>query len=358
MKIVLATGGSGGHIIPALEVAAELKRKGHEVYFMGPLTGWQQRIEQSGYRVSLVDGRGLKTESLKSVLYSVRSMIKSITFSWRLLRELNPCVVVGFGGFGSFAVLVCAIFLRRPTVIHEQNVVPGRANRWLCRKVDRIAVSFQETCCAFPSSKTVLTGCPFLSERNLKTEKQEEEWPGFAPERCTLLLLGGSQGSHRLNEVFLETLPLLKGHLDVQVVHVAGQRDHVCVEQAYKQQMIPYCVFDFCQDMPRAYRAADVVISRAGAVTVCELAYWGIPAILVPYPYAQGHQRYNAQWLEKQGAGVILEDKDLTPERLKEYILKFWKQSGNRPRSREVNPGAVQLDAAQRIADLALSLVS
>jgi UDP-N-acetylglucosamine--N-acetylmuramyl-(pentapeptide) pyrophosphoryl-undecaprenol N-acetylglucosamine transferase len=357
MKIVLATGGSGGHIIPALAVAVEFQKKGHDVHFIGPLDGWQPRIEQSGCRVSLVPGKGFKTENIKSVLCSVRSMIESIVFSWRLLRSIKPHAVVGFGGFGSFAVVICAILLRRATVIHEQNVVPGRANRWLCRGVDRVAVSFQETCRDFPLTKTVLTGCPFLSNCQTQASPETVRWPGFSSGRCTLLLLGGSQGSRRLNEVFLETLALLKEYLDVQVVHVAGYRDYAAVCRAYERQAVAHSVFDFCQDMPRAYRAADIVVSRAGAVTIFELAYWNLPAILIPYPYAQGHQRYNAQWLASQGQGVILQEQDLTPERLKEQILELWRQGGNRPRSKTVNPAAVRLDAAQRIADLTLSLL-
>ncbi len=323
MKVTIATGGSGGHIFPALEVAEELKRRGHHVIFLGVFGKTKEWIKAKDLTYYEITARGLVSNSLNSMLTFSFSMLRSVLDSIKVLRRLNPDVVVGFGGYGAFPVVLSASFLKIPTMIHEQNVLPGRANAVLSKMVNRIAVSFEESRHYFPVQRTVLTGCPI--RKWFHHEDKEKIFAEFKLRKdlFTILVLGGSQGSHRINSLFVQTIPFLTKSLKFQVIHLSGERDYQILKELYPRFEIPYALLPFLEEMNKAYQVADLVISRAGAVTVTEIAMFGLPAILIPYPYAGGHQKENAMALTRTKTAQLIEENHLTVDKLLKAILIF-----------------------------------
>lgn len=321
MNIVIATGGSGGHLFPALQVARELKKKDHQVFFVGAFFVGKEQIEKAGFPFQELHVEGLRRGHPLQNARAAFLFIKAFARSCQVLRIYKTDVVVGFGGYGAFSVVSAAVFLRYPTLIHEQNVVPGKANALLAKFVRRIAVSFPQTLGYFDGKKTVLTGCPsHVPAAGVDREKVFKRFH-LDPRRRTILVFGGSQGSRRINEGFMKSAEILKGVLDFQVIHICGKTDYRGMGDGYARLGIPFALFEFLEDIDDAYQAADLVISRAGAVTVTELALFLKPSILIPYPYAHGHQKKNAEILSGAGLGRMIEEKDLTPGVLKDMIL-------------------------------------
>ncbi len=329
MKIIFATGGSGGHLFPALQVAQELVKEGHEIIFCGSFKDMaKKKIESQGFQWISLPAKGLSFKNIKIFISSVVAMGQSVIQSLKIIKNIRPKVVVGFGGYGAFPVVLSAWILRSRTIIHEQNVKPGKANALLARLVNTIAVSFSQSTQYFHSRKTVLTGCPCnLLKKDLeKNEKAIElayKYFHLDKNRKTLFVLGGSQGSTSINNIFLQTIPLLKKQQEFQVIHVSGEEDYEKLKKAYKELGIRVALFPFLDKIKKAYQCADLIISRAGAVTITEISLAEIPAILIPYPYAGGHQKYNAQVLCHRKAACMIEEKELSVEGLKSAIFKM-----------------------------------
>jgi len=328
MKVILATGGSAGHVFPALATAREFKNRGHEVALAGVFREWSEYARADAYPLTELSARGLNTHSFPSVLISSIYMLKSLRESVILLRQNSPDRVLGFGGYAAFPIVLAAVLTGIPAMIHEQNVRPGRANRLLAGLVSRIAVSFDRSKAYFPDRKTIVTGYPVYRSSGLTLSKAEAAAAfGFSADRFTILILGGSQGSQFVNQCFLKTIPCLKQHLSFQVIHISGHTDYPEVEKAHRNQDYPSFVRPFWDNMPMAYRAADLVICRSGAGTVTEIAACGSRAILIPYPHAQGHQKENAQVLVQAGRAQMFEQQDLTPEVLAQIIIDTYRKT-------------------------------
>ena len=323
MKILIATGGSGGHVFPALCVAQELKKNNHQIIFAGTSGAITKKIEENGFDLAVLSSKGVSFASVNSFFVSIFYMMKAMVQSFSLLKDLKPDVVVGFGGYGAFPVLLVSSLLRYPTLIHEQNVVPGRANRILSKVVRKIAISFEKSRKYFPLSKTALTGCPCRSEKKQLTKEELLKKFNLQNNRFTILVLGGSQGSHRINQEFLKVAPLLKKDLEFQVIHLTGGQDCDDLKKKYDDIDIPVSLFSFLDEIEEAYRITDLVVSRAGAVTIFEIALFGLQAILIPYPFAKGHQRENAKILCDTNVAKMIEEKDLSTEKLKGEILNM-----------------------------------
>lgn len=355
MKIVIATGGTGGHIFPALETALELRRGNHEVVFVGVFGKLKLVLSENGFAWRDICAKGLSTASLKKFLESCFCMGQAVIQSLRILKTERPDVVCGFGGYGAFAVVLSAVFLRRRAMIHEQNVVPGKANAVLSRFVRKIAVSFQESEGHFPRGKTVLTGCPCHAAGIQETRQDILRSFGLLETRPTLLVLGGSQGSHKINEVVLETVASRENRSSLQVLHIAGDLDYAAVKSRYKALGVEVRLFDFFKDMEKLYTAADVVISRSGAVTVMELLAFGLPAVLVPHPGAGGHQKKNAELLSRLGLARIINDHELNPATLANALDGFLHEKPSEQARAKAREFFVP-DAARRVADEIVSL--
>ena len=324
MKIVIGSGGSGGHLFPALKVAQELKRQGHEVVFVGSFRDTAlDKIQKSGFVFENLLIQGFATTwNFAKIFSSLRLMFRGFAQARQFLKKNKPHVVIGFGGYGAFPVVLAALFLRIPTMIHEQNVVPGRANRVLAQGVNRIAISFKEAQRYFKKEKTIVTGCPCnVSGKQIDKALILKEFQ-LEHNRFTLLVLGGSQGSHRVNETVCESLKIFKSKRPLQVIHLAGAKDFVNLKIRYQELGIPFALFDFLDNMEEAYSVADLIVARAGAVTVTEIAMAQVPAIFIPYPFAGGHQFYNAKVLSEAKVARIIEQKDLSASRLAAEILE------------------------------------
>jgi UDP-N-acetylglucosamine--N-acetylmuramyl-(pentapeptide) pyrophosphoryl-undecaprenol N-acetylglucosamine transferase len=320
MRIIIATGGTGGHIFPALNVAAELERDGHDLFFLGVFGKAAQRMMDQGYAFEELPARGLTGYSLGALISIGLRMVRSFQKSFQTIGRYRPNAVIGFGGYASFPVLLAAVLRRIPTVIHEQNVIPGRANAVLANFVNVIAVSFEESKQYFPEGKTVFTGCPIRFQRKRDRESAYRYF-SLQKGKLTILVFGGSQGAKAINQVFEEMLPDLQESLEFQIIHLTGSQDLPRLQEFYSKREIPCFLSDFLEEIDLAYSIADVVISRAGALTVTELAAFVVPAILVPYPYAGGHQKANAKVLEQIGLVRIIAQADLNAEVLRREII-------------------------------------
>ena len=361
MNIILATGGSGGHIFPALKVAEQLTRKGNKVFFVGAFQSGLSHIQRSGYSYATISARGMSVWPPQKAVGSFYFMTKAVLESLRILKYFKPDCVCGFGGYGSFPLVLSAVFLKYPTMIHEQNVVPGKANLFLSKYVKRIALTFEESSRYFKSGRTVVTGCPvhavFPDEGNPEREKIFRRFQ-LDPRKKTILILGGSQGSHRINLEVMNTLEFLKQLSNIQVIHVGGKKDHQNLKTTYEKSGVPFRLFEFLDEMGAAYQMADLIISRAGALTVLEIAQFQIPSILIPYPFAGGHQKENAKILETMGTAKIIEEKNLNTELLQQTIKEFLAKTWDKEMMKKKSEGIVAINASSRITEEIGRLVS
>lgn len=337
MRVIIAGGGTGGHIFPALSIAEEITDRSadNKVLFIGTLKGMERDLIQSnGFNIEYIRSGGLVGKGLFSKLNGLFSASAGLYDSFSVLRMFRPDVVIGVGGYVSGPVVLAARIMSVPTAICEQNSIPGFTNRILSRIADRIFVTFDESMNSFDENKTLITGNPL--RKKILRDYRTESAPG---ERFRILITGGSQGASKINRIIPEALNL--GNKEkVTVTHQSGKRDFDCVKDAYKKNGIEAEVYQFIDDMSEAYSRADLVISRAGAGTVSELSILGKPSILVPYPHAaNNHQYYNARYMEKGGAAVVVEEKDLNHMIFYKIIDKIL----NREKLDEMSANALKL---------------
>ncbi len=320
MRIMIAGGGTGGHVFPGLALAEEVvtRHPGNDVVFVGTPRGLEaQVIPAAGFPIELIEVRGLKGRGLLQSLRSLLLLPRALARSMLILRRWRPDVVVGVGGYASGPVVLAAWLLRYPTAVQEQNAVAGLTNRLLGRVVDAAFTAFPETGACFPSGKAIQLGNPIRRQllENLIHPGADHDVPG-------LLVFGGSQGAHGLNMRVIEALPHLadlRGRL--RIVHQTGGRDREAVVRGYRAVGFDADVRDFIEDMAAAYAAADLVVCRAGATTLAELTACRKPSILIPFPAAaDNHQVVNATSLLQAGAAVMIEERDLTGELLASEI--------------------------------------
>jgi UDP-N-acetylglucosamine--N-acetylmuramyl-(pentapeptide) pyrophosphoryl-undecaprenol N-acetylglucosamine transferase len=282
-------------------------------------------LEREGFKVLELSGQGLpRRPSLKLLTFPIK-LLAGFRQARSMLEVIKPAMVIGMGGYLSFSVLLAARLQDIPILIHEQNVLPGLANRILAHVAGSIAVSFSESQRYFPRGKVWLSGLPVRSEIGQMTPVQGRARWGLDPNRFTLLVFGGSLGAHALNQAVVDAIPLLvQGAPAFQVIHVTGPAEHEIVQNRYQALPVKAVVMHYCHDMAAAYAAADLVICRAGASTVAELMVVQKPAILIPYPYASGnHQFYNAEILVKRGLAEMILDRDLNPAVLARYVRAY-----------------------------------
>jgi UDP-N-acetylglucosamine--N-acetylmuramyl-(pentapeptide) pyrophosphoryl-undecaprenol N-acetylglucosamine transferase len=318
MKLLLAGGGTGGHLFPAIALADQLKveEPQSEVLFVGTARGLEARmLPELGWALETVDMSGWSGSGGFARLKVLGKLLKSFIESRAILRRFRPDVVVGVGGYASVPVLLAARSMGVPYLIHEQNAWPGLANRLLGRWAKRVCLSFSETDRAFHRGATVLTGNPVRAAM--------ENCPGLPEGKPCLLVFGGSQGAQAINRAIIAALPYLADWQDqLDIVHQSGTLDYEATVAGYQANGWSHVeVQPFIKDMARAYARATLVVCRAGATTLAELTACGRPSILVPYPYAAaGHQSGNARAMAAKGAAMMMEESDVTPERLAKLI--------------------------------------
>ncbi|MCM8790032.1 MAG: UDP-N-acetylglucosamine--N-acetylmuramyl-(pentapeptide) pyrophosphoryl-undecaprenol N-acetylglucosamine transferase, partial [Candidatus Omnitrophica bacterium] len=260
--------------------------------------------------------------ALKARPFSLINFLKSCLQSLFLVFEFKPDVVVGFGGIDSIPLLMLAWFSHTKTLIHEQNVIPGKANRLLAKFADKIAVSFKETeeYLGAERKKLVLTGNP-LRQQLTRIEKHTALiFFEFSANKFTILVMGGSQGAHKINTVFLEVLKSFSGGDRLQIIHICGNKDYDFLAKEYKKLNLNVKLFSFLKEIWYAYSAADLAVCRAGATTIAELIFFKLPAIIIPYPFAEAHQKQNAEVLEKRGSAVVVDEQNLSVGLLRQVL--------------------------------------
>lgn len=306
-RVVLTTGGTGGHIFPALAVAEELQAAfpNIEILFIGAQYGPEKKLaEQAGLSFVGLPVRGLLGRGFKAV-GAACAMTRAVFSAYRVIKQFNPELVAGFGGYASFAPVLASKLMHIPTLLHEQNAVAGTGNRVLGKIVDKICLSMPVES-GFSREKCVITGNPI---RRCISELKKDE-TAFSQKH--LLVMGGSLGAHAINEYIMGVLPELR-KAGVEILHQTGVKDEAVVREAYiRAGYEASSVTAFIDDMAQAYSWASLVFCRSGATTVAELSAAGLPAVFVPFPFAiHDHQTFNAQCMGKSGAAVLIAEKAL-----------------------------------------------
>lgn len=355
---MIATGGTGGHLFPALAVAEAFKERdpANQIVFVGSRRGLESTVlAREGHELKTIESAALKGKNWAGKLISLMAVPKSLGQSWGLLHSFQPHLVLGFGGYASGPVVLTAWASGYKTAIHEQNAFPGLSNRILGRVADRVFLSFQNSAQHFPQSKILLTGNPVRR----KIRKENAVSVPSTGAKFTLFVFGGSQGAHRLNEAMgdsLSHLGDLKGKM--RIIHQTGDRDYDEVRRFYEREGVEAEVYRFIQDMDQAYGAADLVLCRAGATTLFELMAMGKPSILVPYPYAANdHQTLNAQTLVDAGAALMVADGDLNGVTLSQILRQLSHDRERLKKMGERTGALAQPKAAEKIVDLCYEMV-
>lgn len=325
MRLIVAGGGTGGHLFPGIAVAEEFLARSadNEVLFVGTERGIEARVlPHLGYRLELIGAAGIRGKSGFAQLKGMAMLMHAYSQSRKILKAFQPDLVLGVGGYASGPLVLASRGLQIPRFIHEQNAIPGLTNKVLSMVAEQVFVSLDESSKYFPRHKTLVTGNP-LRRQIL----QAIEAPGaqLRDEKRRLLVFGGSGGAHSINMAMTKVLPHLSELMDrMEIRHQTGEKDVEAVTQAYKEHGFQGEVTPFINDMAAAYRWADLIVCRAGATTIAEITACGKACIFIPFPHAtDDHQRKNAEALLKKGAGFMLTEIELTPERLAGMIREL-----------------------------------
>ncbi len=355
MRMIIAGGGTGGHLFPGVAIAEEFlaRNKDNQVLFIGTERGLEARIlKDLGFDLRTINIEGVKGRGLRS-LAALFKIPLSLMQSRRIIRSFSPDVVVGVGGYASGPAVLAAYLMGIRTAIAEQNALPGVTNRILGRFAGRIFVSFAESEKWFPPGKVVVTGNPVRSGLFDGCRAGVGAGGPF-----TVLVFGGSQGAHRINEAVGEALAGLaemKGR--IRFLHQTGERDAAQVEKIYREQGIEAQVFPFIRDMAAAYRSADLLICRAGATSIAEITACGKAAVFIPFPFAvNDHQTENARVLVETGAAEMIAERDLDGARLAGVIRKLAAEPDRIREMEKKSRGLGNPRAAADIVDACIAL--
>ena len=357
MRVVIAGGGTGGHLFPGLATAKQIVKRfptANILFVIGRRKMELDILTRSGFNQETIHVEGIKGRGWKKGLVVLFKLPYSFFQSLSILRRHSPHLVLGVGGYSAGPVCLAAKIMGIPTAIHEQNSFPGLTNRLLCRIVDRVFISFEVSREHFPGGTLHLTGNPIredlLAEKDSRIKTNKE---------FSILAVGGSQGARAINRALVAALEILKGKgRESQVIHQTGESDHARVVRDYQQKGLEGEIEPFIKDMAGAYHRAEIVVSRAGATTVSELAALGKPSILVPYPYAANrHQETNARMLVEVGGAEMMIEEDLSGESLAALLMKYMDDKTALKRMGEHAQKVGRPDAAKIIVDQLMDMI-
>lgn len=362
MRVMIAGGGTGGHLFPGLAVAEEFKKRDSatEVVFVGTESGIEARIvPREGYPIRFLRAEGIVGVTLAKKIKAALKTGLSMIDSYRIIRTVRPDIVIGVGGYASGAVMLLAYLMSVPTMILEQNSVPGLTNRILGKIVDTVCVTYQESISMFPKEKTLLTGNPV--RMHIFEGDAEAGYRLFSLQRglFTVFAFGGSSGARSLNRAIVDALQYLQDLKDkIQFLHQTGQKEYEMIRNAYRERGFKGTIAPFIYQMGEAYAVADLVVSRAGATTLAELTALGKPAIIIPYPFAAGkHQELNALKLQEIGAARMIPDRELRGENLARSIRDLTMDEKMREEMQKTSKSVGRPDACIKVVDVAMSLL-
>ena len=357
MKIAIAGGGTGGHIFPGIAVAKEFKKDSDraEVIFIGTSEGIEARVvPKESFEIRFIRSEGIVGRGIYRSIRSICRVPSSLRDSHSILKDFKPDIVLGVGGYCSGPVVMSAFLMGIPTIIHEQNTIPGLTNKLLGRFVNIVAVTYLESMDFFPKDKTYLTGNPVREEilggdrdRGYRTFRLDKEL-------FTVFVFGGSSGASKINNALSEALVYLEDFKDkIQFLHQTGERDFNFVREFYHSRGFKGTIIPFIYDMADAYAVADLVISRAGATTLAELTTCGKAAILVPYPFAaSNHQEANARKLWDVGAAQMIIDRELDGRTLSFLIRHLLEEPDALGEMERISKSLGKPDATRKIVEL------
>jgi UDP-N-acetylglucosamine--N-acetylmuramyl-(pentapeptide) pyrophosphoryl-undecaprenol N-acetylglucosamine transferase len=357
MRALIAAAGTGGHIYPGIAVAKEILRRNEksQIRFVGTMRGLENRlVPQAGFELSIIDSAGLKSVGAGARARGLSKLPRSFIDARRIIKEFRPDIVIGAGGYVSGPVLLTAALMNLPTMVLESNALPGWTNRTLARFVDRAAVTF-EASLPFFRGKGVVTGNPVRREFFEIPVRQRDR------SHFSLLIFGGSQGAHAINEAMVAALPNLEARLkQLRITHQTGEADFEKVERAYLDagwgEQVE--VRRYIDDIVQSFAAADLVICRAGATTTAELIAAGKAAIMIPFPLAaDDHQRKNAEALVANGAAKMILQQELSGARLAEEIKQLVQLPDELAKMEAASRKLARGDAAAAAVDLMQELV-
>ncbi|MFZ4854853.1 MAG: undecaprenyldiphospho-muramoylpentapeptide beta-N-acetylglucosaminyltransferase [Desulfuromonadaceae bacterium] len=334
MKLIIAGGGTGGHLFPGIAVAEEFLSRdpANEVIFVGTERGIEARaVPAAGYRLELIAAAGIRGKGVLSQMKGAAMMMYGYAQSRKILKSFRPDMVLGVGGYASLPMVLASRGMAIPRFIHEQNAIPGLTNRLLARFASKVFITLEESARYFPSTATQMTGNPLRRQILDMVEKanppsiplskggcEQREQGGFH-----LFIFGGSQGAHAINAAMIEALPTLKGSpINLTFTHQTGEKEYAEVAAAYRAAGVEATITPFISDMAAEYAAADLIICRAGATTIAEVTACGKACLFIPFPHAvDDHQRRNAEALLKKDACFMMLEQELTGTTLAESIL-------------------------------------
>ncbi|BDS07926.1 UDP-N-acetylglucosamine--N-acetylmuramyl-(pentapeptide) pyrophosphoryl-undecaprenol N-acetylglucosamine transferase [Oceaniferula spumae] len=351
-KVIIACGGTGGHLFPGIAVAEELERRGHEVLL---LISEKKVDAQASKKYG-----NLKFRTVPAIAKPSTLSPKMIPFLFRLWSTVKQCkgilkeqqadIVLGMGGFTSLPPVLAGKKMGLATFVHDSNALPGKANRLTARWCRKVLLGFDAAKKYFPNSETTITGTPVRKElEQLPSQEQARAKYGLEPGAKTVLVMGGSQGAKHLNTLIVEAA---KAMPEVQFLHITGASDHDRVLELSKGRK-GYHVLLFCDDMPSAYAACDMAVCRSGASSMTELSYVGMPSVLVPYPYAaDDHQTFNAKVFEDAGAAVLRQESDMDAGSLVADITRITEEPAVWQEMKKQADALAEKDASGRICDV------
>ncbi len=352
-KAVIACGGTGGHLFPGLAVAESLKERGHEILLIVSEKGIDSLALKAHpeFRFEKLPSVGMPSPLSPAFVKFLRRSWESMGYCRGLYRKFRPSVILGMGGFTSTPPLLAGRLQKLPTLIHESNAIPGRANLLAARFATRVLLGFSECSARFPGRDCAVTGTPV--RRNLGERLDRAEALGrlkLETNRPTLLVMGGSQGAAGVNQSLFKVVPLL-GKLPFQIIHLTGEKDDRLAAANYQREGIPHYVAPFHHRMEELYSAADLVVSRAGAASLSELSHFQLPSILIPYPFAaDDHQTANAKIFVKAGAAELLPENEISVDRFAALLSNVLSDDNRRATMAAAAAAIMPKDAALNVA--------
>lgn len=359
MRILIASGGSGGHIFPAVALARELERRKSDIIFVASGRRLDKKILQdTPYKKVFLSANPMPYKFGWSMLpFSVKLAVDSLKSAY-ILARYRPRVVVGFGGYTAGAILLLASLAKIKTIIHEQNVIPGRTNKFLEGFVSAVAVSFSETKKYFKNKNVVFTGNPLREESLEENRTSALNNFEFTNTKLTILVMGGSQGARSLNELVSGSIGLLPPGMkeNIQLLHIAGAKEKDKVQKHYDDNGVCGKVYGFIPNINEAYSACDLAISRSGAAAIFELAAFKKPMILIPYPAEKNNQRFNAMFFADKKAALYMDEARLSREKLRDLVIELVNDPARRRVLAEAAGRLRITDGARRLKEVVLSV--
>lgn len=364
LKVIISGGGTGGHIYPGISLAYEIKDRDikNDILFVGTERGLESKlVPREGFKIVKIKARGIKRKLCFENLTAIIIFLLSLFQSYKIIKKYKPDLVIGTGGYVSGSIVLMAAILGVPTFVHEQNVIPGITNKLLSRITRATFLSFNQSKEYFSNkAKLIFTGNP-IRFKNIKqnTEREYKKY-NLDSSKKTILVLGGSKGAASINRAVLGSIDFIKDAIknNLQVLLISGQDDYDNIMGIVGENHKIFSVEPYLHDIEKAYSLADLVICRAGATTLAEIVAYGLPAILIPYPYAtQDHQGINAKIFEREGAAISILEKDLSGEKLGQVLLDLLKNKDQLEMMAKKSRELSNVNSAKKIVDYILNCI-